>query len=482
MEDFDLNLVAKKSVKSVFALVSRTFFVQVLGIVASFILTVFLSPENFGVFFIVSSVVVFLNYFSDIGLAASLIQKKEEPTKEELRTTFTIQQALVLVIIVPSFIFSREITDFFKLDSSGYFLFIAFLISFLLSSLKTIPTVILERKLDFHRLVVPQIAENLIYNVALIVLAVGGFGVVSFTIAVLLRGIVGLVLMYYIQPWAIGLHFDKNIAKRLLTFGVPFQMNSLLALFKDDFINIYIGKVLPLAQVGFVGFAQKWAFLPLRLILDNVIKIIFPSFSRLQHDKASLRIIMEKSLFIISLFIFPFSVGFIMLSPYFIEFIPRYDKWEPAILSLIFFSLNTVFGSLTTPITNFLNAIGKVKITLYLMIFWTLLTWILTPIAIYLLGFNGVAIASFLVSVSTLITLLAVRKYLQFSFIAPISKQFVAAAFMMFFIYSTQSIIVSLPLLMLDALISGLFYIMLLGLLARKELKSSISFIRSSIR
>ena len=482
MEDFDLNLVARKSVKSVFALVSRTFLVQLLGIVASLVLTIFLSPENFGVFFIVSSVVVFLNYFSDIGLAASLIQKKEEPTVQELRTTFTIQQALVLLIIVPSFLLSERITDFFKLDSSGYFLFIAFLISFLLSSLKTIPTILLERRLDFHRLVVPQIAENLVYNIALIVLAVGGFGVTAFTVAVLLRGVVGLILMYYIQPWAIGLHFDKNIAKKLLSFGVPFQLNSLLALFKDDFINIYIGKILPLAQVGYVGFAQKWAFLPLRLILDNVIKIIFPSFSRLQHDKASLRVVMEKSLFMISFFIFPFAVGFIMFSPFLIEYIPRYSKWEPAILSLMFFSLNAVFGSLTTPITNFLNAIGKVKITLYLMIFWTALTWILTPIAIYLFGFNGVAIASFLVSVSTLVSIVVVRKYIQFSFITPISKQFVAAAFMIFFVYATKSIIVSLPLLIFDAFLSGLFYITLLSLLARKEMFSAIRFIKSNIK
>jgi hypothetical protein len=35
MEDFNLELVAKKSVKSVFALVSRTFFIQLLGVLAS---------------------------------------------------------------------------------------------------------------------------------------------------------------------------------------------------------------------------------------------------------------------------------------------------------------------------------------------------------------------------------------------------------------------------------------------------------------
>src|SRR3989344_1029563 len=108
MEDFDLDTVARKSVRGVFALVSRTFLIQILSIIASFILTIYLSPENYGVFFVVSSIVVFLTYFQDIGLAAALIQKKDKVTQEEYRSTFTLQQALVLALIVPTLIFSNR--------------------------------------------------------------------------------------------------------------------------------------------------------------------------------------------------------------------------------------------------------------------------------------------------------------------------------------------------------------------------------------
>src|SRR5665811_1903695 len=86
--------------------------------------------------------------------------------------------------------------------------------------------------------------------------------------------------MYIIAPWKIGFGFSRPVASRLLNFGVPFQLNSILALLKDDLLIVYLGKVLPLAQVGYIGFAQKWAFTPLRLIMDNIIRITFPSFSR----------------------------------------------------------------------------------------------------------------------------------------------------------------------------------------------------------
>lgn len=482
MEDFDLNLVAKKSVKSIFALVSRTFLIQLLGIAASLILAAYLSPSDFGIFFIVSSFVVFLNYFSDIGLAASLIQKKEEPTVPELRTAFTIQQILVLLIIIPAFIFSRPIGAFFNIESHGIFLFYAFLISFLLSSLKTIPTVILERKLDFHRLVVPQIAENLVYNVVLIFLAVGGYGITSFTVAVLLRGIVGLILMYYIQPWSMGIKLDRKILKNLISIGIPFQINSLLGLVKDDLINIYIGKVLPLSQVGYIGFAQKWAFLPLRLVMDNVIKIMFPSLARLQHDKDALKIVIEKSLFMIAFFIFPTAVVFMMLSPYFIDLIPRYQKWEPAIISIVFFALNSVFGSLSTPITNALYAIGKAKITLYFMVGWTILMWILTPLFINLYGFNGVSIASFLVAMSTVSIYFVARRHVAFSFVRPIVKPLLTTLSMGVFIYFTKGIIGSLPTLFLELFLAGSVYLLLITILSKKELSQAVRFVRRSIR
>lgn len=483
MEDFNLDSVARKSVKSIFALVSRTFLIQILGIVSSLVLALYLSPSDFGIFFIVSSVVVFLNYFSDIGLAASLIQKKEEPSPRDLKIAFTTQQFLVILLVVPALILSPFIQDFFNLTSQGLLLFYAFLVSFLLSSLKTIPTVLLERKLDFHKLVLPQIAENLVYNVALIILAVNGYGLMSFVVAVVLRSIVGLFLMYIVMPWRIGFAWDLESFKKMASFGLPFQMNSLLALVKDDLINIYIGRVLPLHQVGYVGFAQKWAYMPLRLVLDNVIKIIFPSLSRLQHDEEALRKVIEKSLFAIALFIMPTAIGIILITPYFIEFIPKYAKWQPALISLAFFSLNSVFGSLSTPITNFLYAIGKSKITLYFMAFWTLLIWILTPVLVHIYGYNGVAMASFIVSVSTISIYFVARKYVRFSFFTPIFKPLIVTIIMGTFIFLTKDLLInSLSTLFIEILLAAGLYFILIYIFAKKEIDKTFLLVKESMR
>ena len=127
--------------------------------------------------FVVTAVIAFLTYFSDVGLAAALIQKKENISEEDLRTTFTIQQGLVISISLIALISSSFVKDFYKLDSDGVFLFQALVISFFLSSLKTIPSIILERELKFEKLVIPQIAETLVFNVIAVFMAMQGFGV-----------------------------------------------------------------------------------------------------------------------------------------------------------------------------------------------------------------------------------------------------------------------------------------------------------------
>ncbi|MDE2591207.1 MAG: oligosaccharide flippase family protein, partial [Patescibacteria group bacterium] len=418
------------------------------------------------------------SYFSDIGLAAALIQKKEPLTKEDLSTTFTLQQLLVLSATLIAFILTPVVANFYHLDSDGIFLYESLVISFFLSSLKTIPSILLERELRFDKLVIPQIFETIIFNGVALILAIKGFGVATFAFAVLARGISGLIIMYIVAPWKISFGISKQVAKKLLSFGIPFQANSMLALIKDDLLIAYIGKVLPLAQVGYIGFAQKWAFTPLRLIMDNVIRITFPSFARLQHKKDALVKGVEKSLFALSLLIFPSLTGLVILAPSFIHVIPKYHKWEPAILSLIFFAINAALSSISTPLMNAINAVGKIKMTLYFMIGWTIATWIITPFALSIFGYNGFAGASAVIATSIVIVVIAVKREINFSLmpiLTPILATIVLGILLWFI---THVFILNLPGILATILIGMLAYFAVVFLLAKNDLLADLAIIK----
>jgi PST family polysaccharide transporter len=427
MEEIDIAIIKKKTLKGVVALTSQTFLLQVIAFAATFLLTIFLSPQIFGVFYVVSAIINFLGYFSDIGLAAALIQKKESLTPEDLSTTFTIQQILVGSIVLIGLIFSQQISNFYHLDVAGLWLLRSLILSLFLSSLATIPSILMERKLEFNKLVIPQILQTLGFYIVAVVLAWRGFGIVSFTWAVMLRAVIGLVVTYIICPWKPVIYFSRDVAKKLMRFGVPFQLNSFIALLKDDLLTVFLGKVLPFAAIGYIGWAKKWAEVPLRLIMDSVIQVTFPAFSRLQEAKQHLAAAIEKTLFGLSLTMFPIYAGLLFFVQPLMIIIPKYAKWEPALLAFYLFTFSSILAGLSTPLTNALNAIGKIKITLILMVMWTVLTWILVLTLIHFFGFNGVPIALFSVSATIIVVVLLVKHQVQFSFFPSIITPLIAS-------------------------------------------------------
>jgi O-antigen/teichoic acid export membrane protein len=483
MEEVDIALVTKRSIKGVFALTSRTFVVQLVSFFSNLLLTIFLSPAVFGVYFVVSAAIAFLSYFSDIGLAAALIQKKEQITETELKTTFTIQQILVGMVVILALLISPLVANFYHLKSEEILLYQALAISFFLSSLKTIPSIILERNLQFEKLVIPQIVEVLFFSVTAVSFAVMGFGVTSFTLAVLARGISGLIAIYIVRPWRIGFGFSRESAKKLLSFGIPFQTNSFLGLIKDDLFIAFLGKALPIAQVGYIGFAQKWAYMPLRLIMDNIIRITFPSFSRLQNEKDVLKKAIEKALFASCFLVFPALTGLVIMAPHFVQFIPKYQKWEPALLSLFFFSINACISSISTPLTNALNAIGKIKISLYLMVFWTIATWVLTPIMLAIYGFNGVSIASVLISLSVVAVVIIAKRYINFSIISTTLVPFISSVIMGVTVYCLSLFFVKglISALVICGL-GSLIYFLVSFIIAKETILNDIRLVKENIR
>src|SRR3989344_8565852 len=94
----DNNELKKRSFVSTMSLFLQSGYSAILGLIANLVLTVLLSPHIFGIYITVLSIIAFLNYFSDIGLAASLIQKKDL-SDEDVKTTFTVQQILIISII-----------------------------------------------------------------------------------------------------------------------------------------------------------------------------------------------------------------------------------------------------------------------------------------------------------------------------------------------------------------------------------------------
>ncbi|MEI8067704.1 MAG: oligosaccharide flippase family protein [Candidatus Shapirobacteria bacterium] len=429
MEQIDIEEIKRKTTNSVMFLSLRNFGIQLISVIGFFLLTILLGTGEVGLFAVVAESVGILGYFSDVGLAAALIQKKEQPTKSELRTTFVIQQLLVITCLIVISIVFNKISIAKGYGSKELWIFVSLCFSFFAASLKTLPSVLLERKLNFKLISTVDIIENVSFYLIAVIFAFLGYGVFSYAIATFVRSLLGLVIIYKISPWPIGFSFDRSSAKALFKYGIPFQLNSFIAVAKDRLSNLLVAGIIGRDSFGILSWAQKGPRIPLSF-MDAIMRVTFPTFSRLQEQKEILKKSLEKSIYFIALFVFPVATGIALVAPDIINIIPKYSKWLPAILPLYFFTANAAIASITSPIINAFNAIGKVGLSTKFMIMWTILTWALFPIMSIKFGFVGTSVATLIVGLSSVFVWIAAHKIFKVNILKTILNPLFATLLM----------------------------------------------------
>lgn len=477
-QHLDETEIKRRSVRGVASYFVRTVLLNVVNLLTLLYLSSKLGPEEFGIYGLVTQLVGLLIFASDVGLAAALVQKKKEPERFELVTAFTVQQALswLIVFVCVLLAYSGIVSD--RTGQVGNWILLALAVSFPLAGLKTIPSILLERKLQYSKLVIPQIGETLLYNAILVLGVWQGFGAMAFAFAILARSIAGVLIMFVIQPWMPALGLSKQ-ALPLFKFGAAFQLNDLLARIKDQFYYVLVGYYFPLQAFGYIQWAKNWSMYPYNLTVQNVMAITFPTFSRLQHNPDLLRKAIEKTLYFISFVTFPMLAGLVLFFIPLMTLHPSYAKWQPAVLSLGLFCFSVAWGAVSTPLTNALAALGKMKVVLGLMTMWTILTWTLTPFLLWRFGTEGVAVTAAIISFTSILPVWFLQKYVSFTFWEQIWRQCIATIVMIGVTTVTLDYwSVSYLLWICGILLSGVVYVTIVILLGPKKARSEFVSLR----
>jgi O-antigen/teichoic acid export membrane protein len=478
-EILTVEQIKKRVISSFFSLSVRQVFLRAFSFITiNIILASILPIETLGIFNIATAIITFFAYFSDVGLAGSLIQKREEVTQEDIKTVFSIQQLMVGVLAVIIIIFAPQIGKYYGFSFEGEWLIRILGISFFLSSLKVIPTVLLERELKFRPIVTVELVETLIFNILLIVCVYQGLGLWSFSIAALGRGVSGTLLIFLLAPVRVGIGIHKASAQQLLNFGIPFQANSFLALIKDRLVPLVVAGMVGTRGMSYITWSQNMAFIPLE-VMNIIIRITFPAFSRLQQDKQALTRAIEKSLFVTAFLVYPALFGIAALVPSVIQLIVS-EKFDPALTGFYLFAVNTFWAVISTTFTNALNAMGHIKTTLKLMVMWTILTWAITPLFVYWYGFVGVAIASALISFTSIIPVVLIKRVLPVNVLDAVLLPICASIAMFLVVFSFATYFVTSKLMLFPAIGLGILtYTLFVLLFGKQRILNDLKTIRS---
>jgi len=406
------TIIAEKVLKGAVALVTRQVLVQGLTILGGVLLARILSPAEFGLYVIITFVMNFLKAFSDAGLGASLIRHPTEPTVEEYRAVFTVQQVLITLVVLIFWLAAPLISHAYHLPNRDAWLFRLVALSLLATSFQVIPSIHLERLLSFDKLAMVEVAQAVTYNALAVGLAWRGVGAMSFALALLARSLVGAVIASIISPWPIGWRWDWVNVREHLRYGLPYQGANLVYPLKDSIMPVFIGLLLGAGQVGYLEWAGMVAAYPV-MGLMVFYRLYLPAFSRMQAHREQLGRFVEQTLRATNGLVAPFAMLTLALIHPLTHLIFG-DQWLAALPLFYPLWAANLFIASATPLMGLLNALGHSRTVFGFALLWMFGTWVLGVPLILLYGTLGFTLANVGVYFTNILLYRAAQRHVSF--------------------------------------------------------------------
>jgi O-antigen/teichoic acid export membrane protein len=382
--------IKERSIGAIGPLLIRQVLTKLIFFVANIALARLLVPKIFGVYAIVSFIVQFFSIFGEVGLGAALIQRKDQLEEFELSSIFWFQQAVAWCMAIILMLAAPLLVTFYpSLPSVGVWLVRAMAVSLVVSSLKSVSVLQLERNLDFRRIAYIDIIESISFHAVAVGFAFAGCGVWSFVIAAICRSVASVVVVFSCSQWRPGFEFDFAAVRQLLRFGIPYQGNNVLGFLKDAVTPIFVGVYAGASAVGFLDWAKNFAFAPL-MLSGAFGRVAFPTFSRIQEYRESLARTVERSIRMLTLIMFPITAVMLAAAPELIQLVYT-EKWLPALPAFYFFCTSPMVIGIVLPMYSAILSLGNSKVLLWMTVLLLLLEWGIGIPAVLYAGFNGIS-------------------------------------------------------------------------------------------
>lgn len=405
--------VASRSASGGALLLVRQAVVQGMNFCGLIFLARCLSITDYGFYGIVFFLFSFILNFGDIGLSASLLRQKEEPTPEDFSSVFSAQLTLSTAAAALFAAASPLLCKAYGLPFSYSQYFILISASLLITAFRAIPITKLERHIDFKWLSIIEIIQTAVYNVMASAMAFYGYGPLSFTLALLCRVLIGCILVNIVSQTPLRLNFNRTLIKKHMGFGLPYQAGNFVNSLKDSITTIVVGLVIGTAPIGMISMASTIATFP--VMLTGILgRLFFPAFARTINDKPMLEKLFALSIRINNAVVAPLAMFILFMAKPFTLHIFG-EKWIESETMDFWFLLwpANLFLPMLTVCTCLLNAHGLSKIVLKYSLLWMLISLGLGTPLVLIFGAQGACYSNIVVNIATITITWEMRKYVR---------------------------------------------------------------------
>jgi len=331
-----------------------TFGNMVVQFVAGVVLARLLLPRDYGLMGMALVVIAISNSVSDSGLYQALIQKKDAaPDDFSVVFKFNLRFSLILVVLI--FFFSEAIAKFYnQTEISSIIKLLAILV--IVDSFSIIQRASLIKDIRFDLISKIDISANVLSSGLGIGLAIFNFGVWSLVFKELVYRVMTTVLYWLFHPVKINIHVPWTRFRSLLNFGSKIFIADQIESLSNQLAKMLIGKKYSANDLGFYTKAEQFQNMFSQTAAVSVNRVVFPSFSQIQHDDEKLKKNYQILIKTTMLFLFPIMFTAILIADKLIPFLLGV-KW---VETIPYFQILCV-GGMVYPFTIFNLNIVKVK-------------------------------------------------------------------------------------------------------------------------
>jgi O-antigen/teichoic acid export membrane protein len=322
------------------------------------ILSRLLTPEEFGIYAIVSALTaVVAASFQEFGGANYLIQK---PTLSEsdIRTAFTIVFCTSVLLALVLFSLRETIVWFFSQEALGVGIAVSTL-NFLLSPFATTISALLRRDLAFGTLARCNLAGSFITAVISILLAALNYSFMAPIWGIIAGNAVVLALLVASRR-DLGI-FRPSLAgyRDVIHFGAYSSSVAVINVFYNSAPQLIVGRILDFTAVGLYSRAITAAQLFDRSILQILSPVIMPAIFAHQRAGGDLKRMYLNAIEMITVVQWPFLIFVtVMAEPIiWIWLGPMWSELVPLIRMLCIASLSLFAACLTYPVLVAVNRV-----------------------------------------------------------------------------------------------------------------------------
>jgi len=360
-----------------------------------------LVPNDFGLMGIALLAMLTVETFSQAGYEQALIQKKEN-IQDYLNAAWTALVLRGLVLCVVLFFAAPYIAIFFNAPAAAPIIKVIGIAS-LLQGFTNIGVIYFQKGLEFNKQFFYWMSGTLASVIVAIPAALILRSVWALVFGLLAMNMVRLIVSYLIHPYRPRLSSDLGKVKELFAFGKWILGSSILVFLVFQGDDIFVGKLLGVALLGFYQVAYRFSNAPATEITHVISQVTFPAYSKLQDNLPSLRKAYLKTLQLTTFISIPLAGGIFILAPEFTQMFLG-EKWMPMVPALQVLVLAGLLNSIGATAGSVFQAVGKPQINTK----WQLIRLFVLAASIYPLSIQwGILGTSVSVVLSLLVSTVA---------------------------------------------------------------------------